>query len=113
MCVAFYATTRFGDTDLKTIECIYQYWPRWALAANYRDAYNGKAVLRPHTYVGPFVGEHSDQMFPPDQSKKSKGRPRKKRYTKRKRSTKHVRQAMVNSGHYLCNPHYGEHVGLL
>ena len=113
MCVAFYATTRFGDTDLKTIECIYQYWPRWALAANYRDAYNGKAVLRPHTYVGPFVGEHSDQMFPPDQSKKSKGRPRKKRYTKRKRRTKDVRQTMVNSGHYLCNPHYGEHVGLL
>ena len=112
MCVSFYATKRFGDTDIKTIETIYQYWSRWVLATNYRDAYDGKAVLRPETYVGPFVGEDSDRILPPDQRKKSKGRPRKKRFVKRKKTTKEVRQIMVNSGHYLCNPHYGEHTVL-
>ncbi len=105
VCVVFYALGMFGVDDEETERTLNLFWPAWAQATMYSFAYEGKSVRRPDIHPGRFVGAHEDVVLPP-KYKKPRGRPRKKRITKRKRTTATIAQHLRNHGRRLERPEY-------
>ena len=93
-CIPVFYKRQMFSNRRKTEATIAAFWPKWARADVYRDMYTGKSVLRPEIYVGPFTGPDEDRREVPIQDHKPKGRPKKKRYTGRKKTVKSVKETL-------------------
>ena len=78
-------------------------WPSWALSTSL-SVYCTKSIKRPTILPGEFTGCEADRILPPA-TRKSKGRPRKKRIARK--PTKRSRQ----EGR-IINPRYNSHIAL-
>ena len=91
------------STPRSTRATITALWPKWALAKNYQQMYQGKNVLRPELYSGPFEGSEEDRLLAPIQTSKKRGRPRKKRLKYKPKTVKEVRKRLP----VVYNEEYG------
>lgn len=82
------------DSARATQASLRRFWPKWALAARYRDMYEGKSIRKPKLYTGPYVGPEADRLASPKLTKKKRGRPKRKRYRWKPQTVKTVQEML-------------------
>ena len=93
MLVVFYAQGLLG-TRRQVAQCLEKYWPKWAWAKEYLRMYEGRCIRAPPLYTGPSTGPAADNIDPPLQSAKKRGRPKKERHRWKPKTVKTVAERM-------------------
>ena len=78
---------------------LHRFWPKWAFAKPYLEAYKGRCVHVPDIYTGPYLGPEADKVGVPLQTKKKPGRPKTKRYRSKPKTPRTVAQQMPTVYH--------------
>ena len=103
MACVFYKEKMLGNTEEQTLSTLRQFWPGWAQNQTYLAGYSSKRPRRPQTFYGEWVGDPADVILPPPQ-RKTRGRPRKKRFKKRKRTPAVIAKEMRARGRWMIAP---------
>ena len=87
------------STPRKVRQVVNKFWPKWAQAVNYLQAYQEKRIARPQIYAGKFTGDPNDCIGAPKQRKKKPGRPKKKRFTSRRQTVQDIKNRLPTVHH--------------
>ena len=75
------------------------FWPKCFLSDNYHKMYKNKSLRQPEVYSGKYLGPDHLRVLRPTQRPKKRGRPKKKRYTWKRRTVASVAANMTTVTH--------------
>ena len=81
-------------TARQTQQSLHRFWPKWALADQYKQMYAGRSIRKPELYTGPFRGPDTERVAPSKLCKRKRGRPKRKRYKWKAKTVQSVKQRL-------------------
>ena len=102
MVCVFHKCGMLGGTRRVTEQTIRKFWPKCFLSDNYQKMYQNKSLRQPEVYTGKYLGPDHLRVLRPRQRPTKRGRPKKKRYTWKRRTVASVAANMttVTHAHY-------------
>ena len=102
MVCVFHKCGMLGSGKRVTEQTIRKFWPKCFLSDNYQKMYQNKSLRQPKVYAGKYLGPAHLVVGRPTQRPKKRGRPKKQRYTWKRKTVASVAANMttVTHAHY-------------